>query len=119
MQITGEVVSGLGQGSFYVNKYLPYFETVLGFTCFPGTLNMNVKKKLDFNGAKKYTIMPTEKDLAQVDCYLVRINDEFDGAIVIPHKTRHGDDIIEVIASVDLRNTIGLKDGDKLTCELV
>jgi len=119
MHISGEVISGLGEGSLYVNKYLPYFESVLGFTCFPGTLNLNTKQKLDFNGAKKFTIEPEDKNLGKVDCFLVRIHDEFDGAIVIPHKTRHGDTVIELIASVDLRDSLQLKDGDLLTCELV
>ena len=119
MQITGEVTSGLGEGSVYVNKYLPYFESILGFTCFPGTLNLNIKKKLDLNGAKKFTIEPDDKILGKVDCYLVRINDDYDGAIVVPQKTRHNQNIIELIASVDLRNSLQLKDGDTLTCELV
>ena len=119
MHISGEVLSGLGEGSMYVNKYLPYFEAALGFTCFPGTLNLNIKKKLDFNGANKFTIQPEDKTLGTVDCYLVRINDEYDGAIVIPHKTRHNQNVIELIASVDLRDSLQLKDGDTLTCELV
>ena len=119
MQVSGQVMSGMGEGSMYVNKYLPYFESVLGFTCFPGTLNLSLKQKLDLNGAKKFTIEPYDQNLGKVDCYLVRIHDEYDGAIVIPHKTRHGDTVIELIASVDLRGSLQLKDGDTLICELV
>ena len=47
MEIKGVVVSGVGEGKWYVEKYLPYFEQTLGFTCFPGTLNMKVSKALD------------------------------------------------------------------------
>jgi len=108
---------GLGEGSRYVNRYLDYFETTLGFTCFPGTLNLNVKHPLDFSSHEKIQIVPKESDLVTVDCYLISIAGEYDGAIVVPHKTRHGPDVIEIIASVNLRETLNLKDGDTLPFE--
>ena len=119
MEIRGKVVSGLGEGQLYVQKYLSYFEGVLGMTCYPGTMNIKVDKIPDLGAFKKYTITPEEKDLAAVDCYMVQINGEFDGAIVIPHKTRHGNEVVEVIAPVNLREELKLKDGDEVVCELV
>ena len=118
MEIRGKVVSGLGEGQDYVKKYLPYFEQTLGFTCYPGTLNIEVEKVPSFNDYKKLPIVPKEQEFVQVDCYLVRINDFYDGAIVIPHKTRHGKEIIEIVAPVDLRERLHLKDGDEIKCEL-
>src|SRR3989344_7719 len=118
MKIVGKVISGTGEGAFYVEKYMPYLESVLGFTCHPGTLNVNVGKKPEFNGFKKWTIKPEEEELEEVDCYLVTIG-EYDGAIVIPHKTRHGEHIIEIVSAVNLREEMKLKDGDEVTCELV
>ena len=119
MEIRGKVTSGLGEGQKYVEKYIPYFEQALGFTCFPGTLNIKVGKLPQFNGFKKYTLAPTEPNLFPVDCYLVLINGEYDGAIIIPHKTDHDKDTIEVVAPVELRDTLNLKDGDEILCELV
>lgn len=119
MEIKGTVVSGVGDGKWYVEKYLPYFEQTLGFTCYPGTLNMKVQKAPDFNGAKKISITPAENDLVAVDCYLVLINGVYDGAVVIPRITRHGKEIIELIAAVNLREELKLKDGDEVACELV
>ena len=119
MEIKGTVVSGVGEGQVYVEKYLPYFEDTLGFTCHPGTLNIKVKKEPSLDGFQKFTITPEEEALVPVDCYLVRINGVFDGAIVIPQKTRHGKDIIELVAPVNLREEMKLKDGDEIVCELV
>lgn len=119
MEIKGTVVSGVGEGKWYVEKYLSYFEQTLGFTCYPGTLNMNVKKAPQFDGAKKLRVTPEEKDLVAVDCYLVLINGVYDGAVVIPHITRHGKEIVELIAAVNLREELKLKDGDEVACELV
>ncbi len=119
MEIRGTVVSGAGEGKWYVEKYLPYFEETLGFTCHPGTLNVKVAQLPVFEGFQKLTITPKEADLVPVDCYLVRINGEHDGAITIPQKTRHGKDILEIVAPVDLRESLGLKDGDEFVCELV
>lgn len=119
MEIRGRVVSGLGEGQQYIAKYLEYFETTLGFTCHPGTLNMKVEKLPSFTGFKKFRIEPKEQEFGAVDCYLVKINGEYDGAIVIPEKTKYGKDVLEVVAPVNLREELGLKDGDELVCELV
>ncbi len=119
MEIRGRVVSGTGEGQHYVKEYTQYFENALGFTCFPGTLNIKVDQIPNLNGFKKFRVIPEKSEFAPVDCYLVVINDEVDGAIVIPEKTRHGPDIIELIASVNLREHFELKDGDEVVCELV
>jgi riboflavin kinase, archaea type len=115
--ITGKVISGLGKGESHVVHYLSHFENVLGFTCFPGTLNIRVAAAPLFSNVKKYSIVPG--GLGQVDCYLVKINEIIDGAIVVPHKTEHDPDVIEIIAAVNLREKLQLHDGDEVTCELV
>jgi len=119
MKVKGKVTSGSGEGAFYVNKYVTYFENALGFTCHPGTLNVKVNDLPDFSKYLKIEVKPSEENLMQVDCYLININDAYDGAIVIPHKTVHDKDTIEIIAAVDLRDRLQLNDGDEFECELV
>ena len=70
-----------------------------------------------FEESKKISIVP--EDGGQVDCYLVRIQNQFDGAIVLPHKTEHEKNVIELIAPVNLREELLVKDGDEVECELV
>jgi riboflavin kinase, archaea type len=116
MQIQGNVVSGVGEGGKYVKEYLPHFEQVLGFTCFPGTLNLKVFSLPDLSSFEKFSVVP--EGLGKVDCYLVKIAGMYDGAIVIPHETRHGKEIVELVAPVDLREELKLQDGDEVVCEL-
>ncbi|MEB3757312.1 MAG: CTP-dependent riboflavin kinase, partial [Desulfurococcales archaeon] len=40
--VRGRVFSGLGEGEFYVNLYARNFRRALGFTPYPGTLNVRV-----------------------------------------------------------------------------
>ena len=117
MKIKGKVLQGQGKGQYYVQKCLPELEAALGFTCHPGTLNIDIGKALRLPKTKK--IVVTFKDSAPVDCYLVKIKDLFDGAIVVPQKTTHGKEIIELVAPVNLRERLYLKDGDEVECELV
>lgn len=117
MDVRGVVVSGLGEGKQYVPRYLPLFEAQLGITCYPGTLNVRMPAKPQFDTSKKITITPAEG--SPVDCYMVIIDRAYDGAIVIPHKTDHDPMIIEIISPVNLREELHLKDGDEIQCELV
>ena len=118
MKIQGNVVSGLGKGRMYVRQYQDYFEKFLGFRCYPGTLNLQIDKLPSFNYDKKIAIVPT-KPFGIVDCYRIRINKKYEGAIIIPHKTRHGKEIIEIVAPINIREQLHVNDGDELTCELV
>jgi riboflavin kinase, archaea type len=114
--LSGVIVSGTGEGSFYVEQYLNHLEGVLGFTCFAGTLNVKVSQKINFNDSQKLVVAP--EGMGQVDCYLVKIG-EYDGAIVVPHRTRHGEDVLEIVSAVNLREKLKLKNGDEFSCELV
>lgn len=40
------------------------------------------------------------------------------GAVIVPDVTRYGDDVLEVIAAVHLRERLGLADGDVVTLTL-
>ncbi|HLC88889.1 MAG TPA: DUF120 domain-containing protein [Candidatus Nanoarchaeia archaeon] len=112
MVISGQVVSGLGEGKYYVEKYQPYFVQKLGYACFLGTLNFRIREPVHLPENKKIIIKPREG--GQVDCYPVLINKAFKGAIVVPHKSRHGQDILEVVSPVCLRKVLG----SEIKCEL-
>ncbi|MBU1622764.1 MAG: CTP-dependent riboflavin kinase [Nanoarchaeota archaeon] len=116
--ITGKVVSGIGKGKYYIEMYQDYLEKKLGFTSFLGTLNLKVDD-INLPQDKKILIIPKEKNWSKVDCYLVTINNKYKGAIIIPHKTEHGKDIIELIATENLRQKLNLENGDEIQCELV
>ena len=115
MIITGKITSGLGKGQYYVEKYQQFFIEHLEFIPYSGTLNLIVDKIPTFPEENKIIIKPSGQ--GQVDCYPIKINNKYKGAIVIPHKTRHGENVIEIISPKYLREEY--HDGEEIKCELV
>lgn len=150
--ITGKVVSGLGEGVFYVQKFRKNLEKKLKMKIFPGTLNVRTARKPMFHDFIE--IKPPSKKFSAVKCAKVIINgkmkspllprtkvrgfledffltslateaggfrkkSKIKGAIVIPEKTRHEKNILEIVAPVNLRKALKLKDGDSIQIEVV
>ncbi|ADB58327.1 winged helix-turn-helix domain-containing protein/riboflavin kinase [Archaeoglobus profundus] len=126
--IKGKVFSGLGEGRYYVSLegYKKQFEEKLGFTPYPGTLNLKIPKeqmffraKLDeMEGIKIEGFKTKERTFGDVKAFRCRVNG-IEGAIVIPQRTHYPKDVIEIIAPVKLRDVLGLKDGDWVEVEVI
>ena len=126
--IKGKVFSGLGEGRYYVSLegYKRQFEEKLGFTPYPGTLNLKIPKeqmffraKLDeMDGIKIEGFKTKERTFGAVKAFGCRV-DGIEGAIVIPQRTHYPKDVIEIIAPVKLRDVLGLKDGDWVEVEVI
>ncbi|MBP1912497.1 DUF120 domain-containing protein [Thermococcus stetteri] len=123
--IVGEVVSGLGEGAYYVKQYSPLIEEYLGFKPFPGTLNVKMlfpKTVFDAVLNVRPVIIPGfVKDgrlFGDVRAYRVQVNG-IEGAIVVPSRTIHPPRIAEIVAPVNLRKTLKLKDGDRVRIEVI
>ncbi|WP_457743038.1 DUF120 domain-containing protein [Thermococcus sp.] len=123
--IIGEVVSGLGEGAYYVKQYAPLIREYLGFEPFPGTLNVRIlfpKTVFDALCNVRPVLIPgftkEGRTFGDVKAYRVRI-DGVEGAIVIPSRTIHPPKIAEIIAPVKLREKLKLKDGDRIRVEVV
>jgi riboflavin kinase len=127
VKLTGVVVSGLSEGAFYISLegYRRAIEEALGFTPYPGTLNVRLERQslpyrmyLDSlpgilipgfsNGIRTY---------GAVKAFRARIRG-VEGAVVMPERTHHPTDVIEVVAPVKLRDVLGLKDGDRIEIEI-
>lgn len=127
IRLSGRVVSGLGEGAFYMSLegYRRAIEQKLGFTPYPGTLNIKLdppsvvyKRYLDSlpgilipgfsNGLRTY---------GAVKAFRAKLRD-IEGAIVMPERTHHPADVIEVIAPFKLREILGLRDGDRVEIEI-
>ena len=123
LQIKGKIIEGLGEGGFYVSLqgYKKQFKGKLGFEPFPGTLNL----KLDKNEIeKRYRLRELDPiiiegwhdekrsygDLFAYKCKL----DDIEGAVVLPVRTHHGLDIIELIAPFNIKQKLRKKNGDEL-----
>ncbi len=125
MELTGTVTTGMGKGAYYIgmDAYQDLFHDELGFYPFPGTLNLDVDaaERAQFQSSAAYTHVNAPKRdgeyLSAADAYPVQItapgtDEVVEGALLDLEITDHPDSIAEVIAPVNLRETLGLDDGD-------
>ncbi|ADT83544.1 DUF120 domain-containing protein [Thermococcus barophilus] len=123
--IIGEVISGLGEGAYYVRQYAPLIREYLGFEPYPGTLNIKIifpKTIFDALCNVKPILIPgfvkNGRTFGDVRAYKVKING-IEGAIVIPSRTIHPPRIAEVIAPIYLRRELNLKDGSRIKLKVI
>ncbi|NWF96103.1 MAG: CTP-dependent riboflavin kinase [Candidatus Thorarchaeota archaeon] len=126
--IEGTVVTGLGEGAYYVEVYAERFREKLGFAPFPGTLNVKVRNDESLKAVTmmKHTpplvvrgFMHDGRTFGDVICYRVRINGSTDGAVVIAQRTHHSPEILEVISPVNLRKSLGLNEHSEVTLSVI
>jgi len=123
--LEGIVVAGLGKGAVFmsIDHYKREFKDKLGFDPYPGTLNMTLNKEQtnllkDINPIRIESFKKDNKTFGGVSCYKVKMNN-IDGAIIVPDLTEHEEDMIEIIAPINLKSELNIKDGDKIKVELI
>ncbi|MDO9522682.1 MAG: DUF120 domain-containing protein [Methanocorpusculum sp.] len=121
--LTGTVILGVGEGRYYMSipHYQEQFEKLCGFTPYPGTLNIKlnpqsvlVRKRMD---SLEWTIVPGFKDehrmFGEARCIKCTISG-ISCAIVVPGRTHHPEEIIEVISGTHLRDALDLKENSEV-----
>ena len=127
-KIKGKIFSGLGQGMLFTQ--LDWVEKQcldkLGFVPFPGTLNLKVEEQLgiaeELREAEGIVLVPPTAEFCQAKCLPITIG-VIRAAIVIPeaeHFTNeiHPQDVLEILAPVNIKETLSVQDGDELTLEV-
>lgn len=117
MKISGKVVGGIGEGRIYMKKYMKSLEAALKMKCYSGTLNIVTKRSYAFKNP--ILVKPPAKGLFSVKCVHAEINGRINGAIVLPVRTRHKKNVLEIIAPVNLRKELKLVDGDIIECQIL
>jgi len=125
-QLVGRVVSGSGRGAQYLREegYKKRFQEKLGFTPYPGTLNIKLTKKAVENlrktaeevGLRINGFFDGGKMFGGVLCLPARVGD-VSCAIIFPEKSTHLD-VVELAAPINLRQHHRLGDGDKVEIKL-
>lgn len=120
--IEGIVISGIGEGQYYVNQaeYLNQFHDKLSFKPFEGTLNVKVsdsdKSKLDIlsktDGIKIAGFEKEGRTFGDVKAFQAKVRN-MECAVVLPSRS-HYKNVIELMCKYHLRRTLGLQDGDKV-----
>jgi riboflavin kinase len=114
--LKGKVFSGGGTGSLFVN--LPWakkqFKEKLGFNPYPGTLNLQLSPETDVKELKDATKgikIKSPEGFHEGRCFKALIMEKLWGAVVVPDVAGYPPDLLEILAPVNLRETLGLKDG--------
>jgi len=124
--IPGVVVSGLGRGAQFlgIEWVRRELHDKLGLDCFPGTLNLRIPENIwsEIHARRNRFIKIASPDSASCPGFLrsvtLRANGRFYAAayLILPELTVYKD-VLEIIAADNLRQKLGLKDGDLVRVE--
>ncbi len=120
----GALFTGLNEGRYYVSLkgYAANFVKALGFEPFPGTLNLRLtteamieqRRRLDLmKGIEVPGFSDGKRSYGPVKCFRARIAGKHAAAILAIERTHYDSSVLEVISPVNLRRSLGLKDGDE------
>jgi len=123
--IGGQIVSGIGEGAYYVEEYAKKICEVIGYLPYPGTLNVRARGgKPDLSSGNVIEVTGFESegrtfgDVRLIPITLGIGRHKLGCHIIVPERTHHKVDI-EIIAPQNLRDKLGLSDGDAATIELI
>jgi riboflavin kinase len=120
LALSGKVASGLGEGRYYLSQpgYVIQFTERLGYTPYPGTLNVRVGPEAlrraslvtEWTGVRVDGFHASGRTFGGATCFPARMNGH---ACHLIHPDRsHYKDVIEFIARDRLRDVLHLKDDD-------
>lgn len=124
--ITGKIISGAGKGAFFtrIDWVLSQCNEKLGFKLHPGTLNLEISAEdlpiiESLDEEKGIALISPDPKFCNASAFPVLLG-EISAAIIIPEeKVRvHPKNIIEIIAPVNLKASLNVKDGDMVTVAL-
>lgn len=128
VEISGTLFAGMGEGRYYVNQggYKTQFKDKLGFIPFPGTLNLHITKEsigyierlYSHDGIQISGFSNEDRSFGDVKCFRAEISDK-NCAVILPERSHYPDSTLEVISPEYLRESLGLRDGDKVCVKVI
>jgi riboflavin kinase len=129
MEIEGELFSGLGEGSYYVSLegYGRQFIDRLGFDPYIGTLNLKLTSQKDrklrrelehYSGISIDGFKDEYRTYGGAKCFMAIVNDQVEGAVAILERSHYDESVLEVISPVNIREKLGLKDGNRVKVKI-
>ena len=126
LRFSGEVASGLGEGRYYLSQpgYVLQFTERLGYTPYPGTLNVRVstsdRDRLDaarhWKGIRIDGFQAAGRTFGGATCFVARLGGR-PCHWIVPDRTHHTD-VAEFISAEFLREALPAKDGDAVAVEI-
>lgn len=128
VQFTGNVTSGTGKAREFLTLtgYTDQFDERLGYVPYPGTLNLALIRHLGgrsqlnaYDGIAIDSWRRNGRTFGSAICYscvLTRTGDAYtEGHVLVPDRTDHDDETLEIVAPDRLRAALAVDDGDELT----
>jgi riboflavin kinase, archaea type len=126
VSLRGVVASGLGQGAQFMA--VPWvregIRRLIGFDPYSGTLNVRLVD-LDalvawrrIREGSALRLVPPPPETCGARLFRPVVAPDVSAAIVVPDVTRYGDDTLELVAAVHVRNHFGLHDRDPVTLRM-
>ena len=123
--ITGKIVKGLGEGKFYMglDGYRRQFKALFSFAPFRGTLNLHVdadRKQVLSRSNPVYIkgFKAKGRDFGGLFAYPCMIEGRIKGLVIVPDRTHHKPNIIEVVAKENLKKALKKRDGQMVNVEV-
>ena len=128
--LEGTAFTGLGEGAYYTQKehYRKQFVEKLGFDPYPGTLNLKLTTDYDLKTRLELEAYPAvevegfqneNRTFGTVKCYPAVIGNKIKGALISALRGHYDSSVLEIIAPVNLRKHLNLKDGNKVKVEIL
>jgi len=130
MELKGSVISGLGEGAYYMSLkgYTKQFKSKINYIPFPGTLNIKlnqqrdsraVQQLADLDGTMIEPFSDGKRTYGWVKCFHAKLNNSINCELIRLERTHHDNSIIELISKSNLRKTAGLKTGSKVRIKIL
>ena len=125
--ITGKIVGGAGEGVYFtrIDWVQQQCDEKLGFKPHPGTLNLEISAEdlpiiESLDKKKGIALVSPDQKFCDGKAFPVSLG-EISAAIIIPEeKVRvHPKNIIEIIAPLNLKASLNVKDGDSVNVVLI
>jgi riboflavin kinase, archaea type len=126
LSFSGTVASGLGEGRYYLSQpgYVVQFSERLGYTPYPGTLNVRVGppalRKVElvggWTGLRIDGFEASGRTFGGATCFPARMNGH-PCHLIHPDRS-HYQDVVEFIAAERLRDVLSLRDDDPVEIDL-
>jgi len=131
VHFSGTLVSGMGEGKYYMSLdgYRKQFEKKIGYIPFPGTLNIRIVDPLSLENRGKIEsfryhfvdgFSDSKRTYGWVKCYPVILNgnEKIRSDLLILERTHHDNNMLEIIAPVNIKKVLNLKNGDDVKVTL-
>lgn len=127
-KLMGRLASGEGNGRYFtqLDWARQQFKDKLGVDPYPGTINLAVDDPESLKTWSKIKSLPGVRinnpndgpNDCDARCYLVSLGGRVDGAIVFPEVAGYSPTKVEIVFALEVRDALGLNDGDLLSVEI-